>query len=92
MNSFFVPQLGSQIYTMAGMTTELNLLADKPGQYAGISAQFSGDGFSDMRFTVSAMTAPQFQAWLAAVHDAPALDAAAYEVLAAAHRSGGAAQ
>jgi len=51
MNSFFIPQLGSQIYTMPGMTTQLNLQADKPGIYTGLSAQFSGPGFSDMRFT-----------------------------------------
>ena len=44
MNSFFVPQLGSQIYTMAGMTSELNLLADTPGVYRGLSAQFSEIG------------------------------------------------
>src|SRR5208282_2731073 len=49
MNSFFVPQLGSQIYTMPGMTTHLNLLADRPGEFPGISANFSGDGFADMR-------------------------------------------
>ena len=55
MNSFFVPQLGSQIYTMPGMTTHLNLLADKPGAYPGLSANFSGDGFSDMLFTVKAV-------------------------------------
>jgi len=45
MNSFFVPQLGSQIYTMSGMQTHLNLRADSPGEYPGISANFSGDGF-----------------------------------------------
>ena len=55
MNSFFVPQLGSQIYTMPGMTTQLNLLADRPGDYPGLSANFSGDGFSDMRFLVHAV-------------------------------------
>src|ERR1700739_1329882 len=48
MNSFFVPQLGSQIYTMAGMMTRLHLLADHSGTYRGFSAQFSGEGFSDM--------------------------------------------
>ena len=42
MNSFFVPQLGSQIYTMGGMTTRLNLLASEPGEYPGFSANFSG--------------------------------------------------
>ena len=47
MNSFFVPQLGSQIYTMAGMATNLNLLADKPGKFPGLSAKFSGDGFAE---------------------------------------------
>ena len=52
MNSFFVPQLGSQIYTMSHMVTRLNLQAERPGTYPGLSAQFSGDGFSDMRFDV----------------------------------------
>jgi cytochrome o ubiquinol oxidase subunit 2 len=63
MNSFFVPQLGSQIYTMAGMATELNLQADDPGTFPGLSAQFSGDGFSDMRFDVAAVTAQAFAQW-----------------------------
>src|SRR6266404_8357248 len=49
MNSFFVPQLGSQIYTMGGMTTHLSLLADEPGEDPGFSANFSVDGFSEMR-------------------------------------------
>jgi cytochrome o ubiquinol oxidase subunit 2 len=66
MNSFFVPQLGSQIYTMAGMTTTLHLQADRPGTYAGLSAQFSGDGFSDMRFDTVATTPAGFARWLAA--------------------------
>jgi cytochrome o ubiquinol oxidase subunit 2 len=66
MNSFFIPQWGSQIYTMPGMTTHLNLQADQPGVYRGLSAQFSGDGFSDMRFTVDAVSAEQFQEWIAA--------------------------
>ena len=57
MNSFFVPQLGSQIYTMGGMTTHLNLLADKPGEYRGFSANYSGDGFSEMRFVVKSVPA-----------------------------------
>ncbi|HEX4505254.1 MAG TPA: ubiquinol oxidase subunit II [Alphaproteobacteria bacterium] len=64
MNSFFVPQLGSQIYTMAGMATQLNLQADKPGTYPGISAQFSGDGFSDMRFDVQAVAQADFDKWV----------------------------
>jgi cytochrome o ubiquinol oxidase subunit 2 len=82
MNSFFVPQLGSQIYTMAGMTTTLNLLADRPGTYAGLSAQFSGDGFSDMRFDTVAMTPARFADWLANARKQPdTLDAARYALL-----------
>jgi cytochrome o ubiquinol oxidase subunit 2 len=87
MNSFFVPQLGSQIYTMAGMATELNLLADHPGDYGGMSAQFSGDGFSDMRFTVTAMPQAQFNAWVGTAHGSPPLDAITYAALAADHTS-----
>jgi cytochrome o ubiquinol oxidase subunit 2 len=82
MNSFFVPQLGSQIYTMSGMETHLNLLADRPGEYPGISANFSGDGFADMRFTVNAVPASDFDGWLTRVRGAgPALDAAGYAAL-----------
>src|SRR6516165_1687301 len=62
MNSFFVPQLGSQIYTMGGMTTHLNLLADAPGEFPGFSANFSGDGFSEMRFVVKSVPAGDFNA------------------------------
>jgi cytochrome o ubiquinol oxidase subunit 2 len=65
MNSFFVPQLGSQIYTMAGMTTQLVLQADVPGVYIGRSAQFSGDGFSDMQFNVRAVSEQEFDTWVA---------------------------
>ena len=83
MNSFFVPQLGSQIYTMAGMTTHLNLLADRPGEYPGISANYSGDGFADMRFAVHAVPVGDFQSWVAQTRGAgPALDAAGYAALA----------
>jgi cytochrome o ubiquinol oxidase subunit II len=82
MNSFFVPQLGSQIYTMPGMTTRVNLLAERPGDYPGLSANFSGDGFSDMRFPVHAVTASEFEIWLAHTRDeGPTLDADAYSQL-----------
>lgn len=64
MNSFFVPQLGSQIYTMAGMTTHLNLQATDAGTFEGLSAQFSGDGFSDMRFQVLAVQPEAFTQWI----------------------------
>jgi cytochrome o ubiquinol oxidase subunit II len=83
MNSFFVPQLGSQIYTMGGMTTHLNLLADKPGEYPGFSANFSGDGFSEMRFVVKSVPAADFNAWLEQVRGTgSALDEAGYAELA----------
>jgi cytochrome o ubiquinol oxidase subunit II len=83
MNSFFVPQLGSQIYTMGGMTTHLNLLADKPGEYPGFSANFSGDGFSEMRFIVKSVSTADFNAWLAqASASGSALDGAGYAALA----------
>ncbi|MGO4567662.1 ubiquinol oxidase subunit II [Rhizobium sp. 2YAF20] len=64
MNSFFIPQLGSQIYAMTGMVTQLNLKADQPGDYRGLSAQFSGSGFSDMVFVVKSMRAAEFQNWV----------------------------
>jgi len=64
MNSFFVPQLGSQIYTMAGMVTRLHLQADQPGSYRGMSAQFSGEGFADMYFNVEAVPAEKFSEWV----------------------------
>jgi cytochrome o ubiquinol oxidase subunit 2 len=83
MNSFFVPQLGSQIYTMAGMVTRLHLQADHSGSYRGLSAQYSGEGFADMRFSVNAVSAEEFSRWVAAARSAgPVLDAQAYADLA----------
>jgi len=82
MNSFFVPQLGSQIYTMAGMITQLNLMASESGTYNGLSAQFSGAGFSDMRFKVRALSLEEYRGWLATAHAASTpLDAAHYSRL-----------
>ena len=83
MNSFFVPQLGSQIYTMAGMTTRLNLQADHSGTYRGFSAQFSGEGFADMHFDADAVSDDKFAQWLDSVRSAgPELDATSYADLA----------
>ena len=83
MNSFFVPQLGSQIYTMAGMITRLHLQADHAGTYRGFSAQFSGDGFSDMHFDADAVPDEKFAQWLDAARSAgPELDAKTYADLA----------
>jgi cytochrome o ubiquinol oxidase subunit II len=83
MNSFFIPQLGSQIYTMPGMATRLHLQADHPGTYRGLSAQYSGDGFSDMRFTVDAVPLEGFAEWVDATRSAgPVLDKESYADLA----------
>jgi cytochrome o ubiquinol oxidase subunit 2 len=82
MNSFFIPQLGSQIYTMAGMTTALNLQAGDAGTFEGLSAQFSGDGFSDMRFQVVAVPPGDFAQWIAETRaHGNALDAERYAQL-----------
>jgi cytochrome o ubiquinol oxidase subunit 2 len=62
-NSFFVPQMGTMIYTMPRMTTRLNLQADKPGSYNGLSSHFSGDGFPGMQFQVQALPPDQFAIW-----------------------------
>jgi cytochrome o ubiquinol oxidase subunit II len=83
MNSFFVPQLGSQIYTMAGMVTRLHLQADHPGTYRGFSAQFSGEGFSDMHFDAVAVPDEGFAQWVNTARSAgPELDAKTYADLA----------
>ncbi|MET3712070.1 cytochrome o ubiquinol oxidase subunit 2 [Sphingomonas trueperi] len=83
MNSFFVPRLGSQIYTMNGMATTLHLQAGKPGSYYGQSAHYSGDGFSDMNFRLQAVPVAEFTRWVASVKAAGGLlDGRAYRVLA----------
>jgi cytochrome o ubiquinol oxidase subunit 2 len=82
-NVFFVPQLGSMIYTMNGMRTQMNLQADEPGVFQGLSAHFSGDGFSDMHFAVRAVRADEFTAWVNATRGVgPTLDGTTYTALA----------
>ena len=66
MNVFFIPQLGSMIYTMNGMVTRLNLRADNEGKLQGLSAHFSGDGFPDMLFDVNVISPLSFPDWVAA--------------------------
>lgn len=63
MNSFWVPALGGQIYAMAGMSTKLHLMAAEVGDYKGVSANISGEGFADMRFTVKAVAPNEFSNW-----------------------------
>jgi cytochrome o ubiquinol oxidase subunit 2 len=82
MNMFFVPQLGSMIATMNGMVTQLHLQARAAGEFYGESTQYSGDGFSDMRFTLHAVRPGEFAAWVAqAKQTGPALDRAGYASL-----------
>src|SRR6202047_1261080 len=69
MNSFFGPQLGRQISTMAGMITHLHLQADQAGSYRGMSAQFSGEGFADMYFNVDAVAPEKFSEWVDTTHN-----------------------
>ena len=81
-NVFFVPRLGSMIYSMYGMTTQLNLQADHPGAYPGLSAHFSGDGFSDMAFDLHAVPPDEFSAWAASAGaSGPVLDETGYREL-----------
>jgi len=72
MNSFFIPTLGSQIYAMAGMQTKLHLIANEPGTFDGISSNFSGRGFSGMKFkAIATKDDAEFQQWVAKVKAAP---------------------
>jgi cytochrome o ubiquinol oxidase subunit II len=64
MNTFFVPTLAGQVYTMAGMQTQLHAVINKPGTYKGFSANYSGLGFTDMRFTFKGMTRKAFDSWV----------------------------
>src|SRR5829696_875981 len=83
MNAFFIPQLGSMIYAMNGMRTQLNLQADAAGTFRGLSSHYSGDGFSDMHFEVQAVPPERFAEWIEATRKAgPTLDAESYAALA----------
>jgi cytochrome o ubiquinol oxidase subunit II len=81
-NVFWVPQLGSEIYAMNGMATELNLAADRPGTFLGTAAHFNGDGFADMTFETQAVTGEEFARWVASAQaEGPTLDEAGYRAL-----------
>lgn len=67
MNSFYVPALAGQIYAMSGMQTELNAVINKPGVYKGFSANYSGEGFSQMHFKFHGMSPAEFEAWVTEV-------------------------
>jgi cytochrome o ubiquinol oxidase subunit 2 len=83
MNSFWIPQLGGQIYAMSGMSTHLHLMASRSGDYRGVSANISGRGFAGMRFTARASSAGDYSVWLQSVRRSPlTLSADAYVQLA----------
>jgi len=67
MSAFFIPQLGSQIYTMAGMQTKLHLLPNQTGTYRGLDSQYNGDGFSDMHFPVDVVSQKEMEKWVSSV-------------------------
>lgn len=72
MNSFFIPQLGSQIYAMPGMVTRLHLIANHEGEFKGMSASYSGEGFSHMKFVANALPDQQsFDSWVNEVKSQP---------------------
>ncbi|MCU1725873.1 ubiquinol oxidase subunit II [Pseudomonas sp. 7P_10.2_Bac1] len=82
MNSFFIPGLGGQIYAMAGMTTQLHLIANKNAEMDGISANYSGAGFTGMKFKAIATSEADFNAWVDEVKASPKqLDNAEYAAL-----------
>ena len=73
MNSFWIPKLGGQVYAMSGMSTHLNLIADQPGTFDGVSANLSGEGFAGMKFTAKASSQADFSNWLSSVKQSPHL-------------------
>ena len=81
MNAFFVPRLGSMIYTMNGMRSELNLMADEAGEFPGLSAHYSGDGFATMHFDVRALPPAAYTSWLRSAIGKGRLDTASYTEL-----------
>ena len=82
MNSFFIPGLGGQIYAMAGMETKLHLIANQNAEFDGISANYSGAGFTGMKFKAIATSRADFDAWVSDVKKAPKqLEKAEYEAL-----------
>ena len=83
MQSFMIPALGGQIYAMPGMTTKLNLIADKLGTIEGENTQFNGDGFAQQKFLTHVVSAEDFEAWVEKVkQNSVPLDQDSYKTLA----------
>lgn len=82
MNSFLIEQLAGQIYAMAGMRTQLHLIADEPGTFNGRSVSFSGDGFANMTFEAKAVSNAEFNQWVNTIKQSPnTLDLNSYNQL-----------
>lgn len=82
MNSFWIPELGGQIYAMAGMKTKLHLIANQVGSFRGCSANISGEGFADMVFIAKATSDEEFEKWVGEVrHSQEGLNQDAYNKL-----------
>lgn len=83
MNSFWIPELGGQVYAMTGMKTKLHLIADETGVFRGLAANFTGDGFADMTFKTHAVKPEEFNSWVTEVANSnDVLDYNAYNMLA----------
>lgn len=83
MNSFWIPQLGGQMYAMTGMTTQLHLIADTPGDFTGSAAEINGPGFAGMRFITRARSQDEFDTWVESVRNSSSvLDLPEYNRLA----------
>lgn len=84
MNSFWIPQIGGQIYAMSGMATQTHLMATSVGQFRGENAELNGDGYADMTFTVKSVTQDDFDSWVSQIQDSstPSLTLDAFNKLA----------
>lgn len=83
MNSFWIPELGGQIYAMSGMSTQLHLVAASVGSYQGSSANLSGRGFAGMKFKAESTSQADFDRWVMEVKRSPQrLDSTSYAALA----------
>lgn len=88
MSSFWIPQLGGQLYAMTGHSNQLNLLPEREGRYSGRSAEINGQGFADMVFTADVRPATEFNAWADGVRQKTSrLNAADYQRLLGASQS-----
>lgn len=82
MSSFWIPNLGGQLYTMTGHVNRLNLIAEETGDYPGSSAEINGEGFAGMKFTTRASSEQDFEQWVKVVKQSPeVLDSAEYQNL-----------